>query len=249
MAKRSRRNVFGNRTAANDEIKTGSYPLVTGDYEWVPGPESDEQFPDNMVCGGKLETGQFAYIGRADVEDQTPSGFVLKETRELHVPYGTSEHRLRNYDVLVVKDQNILAWQECENGRPPSTTCCIPLEVGGNFRESMQIGRTCTPLIEGHTWNEMQLEVSRWVNTDNNVHRLGKIHRNHQCLYIPYQGREYIFRRHEMLMLKTSPGSLKRICRWSILKYLEHTRSKSSKTIDSLPLPNKIKGYLKHTDK
>lgn len=248
MSRRSSRISGRKRSVTNDGIDIGSYPFITGKYKWVKGPGPEEPFPENMVFGGKLETGQLSYIGRANVEDQTPSGFVLKETRQIHVPYGCREHRLRKFDLLIIDDQNILEWKECENGRPPTSTGCVPLNVGGNPIETIQIGRTCTPLTEGHTWEwGSQLVLSRFAMNNEDVHRPGKIHPSHNCLYVPYEGREYIFRKHEMLMLKTSPGPLKSICRWSVLKYLESKNIKSNQTIDSLPLPNAMKTFLKQS--
>lgn len=229
-------------------IAIGNYPEHVPSYTWIRNPRPQDPLPCGAVLGGKLETGQNSYIGKARVGDQEPCGFFTDEDRQLHVPYGCNEHVLKDFDVLVVHDKKALLWQQCAGGNPPAEDVHTPVYAQNsesNFwsrAEDMIVGRTCTPLTDGQTYHGVTLQLSRFASTEQDICRPGKIHRTHGCLYIPYSGREYIFHEHQMLMLKKSPGHLKQICRYVILKSMAPYPTK--KSVETLPLPSKLKKFL-----
>ena len=70
---------------------------------------------------------------------------------------------------------------------------------------------------------------------------LGKIDPNRRCLYVPWDGKEYIYQSYEVLMLKMRPKSLKDLCRNVIITA---TMGVSEK-IDKLPLLVNLKVFCK----
>lgn len=229
-------------------VNEGEYPVSTASLQWSQWNPDMTEFPNGMVCAGKLETGEMAYISRADVGDQLVAGFMLISSSTMYAAYGCREHTLQNFEILTVEDQDAVVWQKCSNGQRPNATGCKPFGVGSRYGEQMIVGRTCTPLTDGRTYQGHILQLSRHALTGDGVHRPGKIHQSHNCLYIPYSGREYIFNDHEMLMLKGTPGSLLNICRWSILKRLR-LAERTNADIDELPLPKVLKRFVETGEK
>lgn len=155
------------------QIEIGDYPKCVPSYSWIHIPPSPDPLPCEAVLGGELETGQISYIGKGRVEDQEPCGFFTDEDRQLHVAYGCEEHVLKDFDVLVVQDQNALIWQECAGGHPPTANVHIPVSVditgldySWGYMEKMIVGRTCTPLSNGQTFDGIRLQLSRFASTE-----------------------------------------------------------------------------------
>ena len=93
----------------------------------------------------------------------------------------------------------------------------------------------------------------------NNCQLPGKVHRTHKCLYIPYMGKEYLFRDYEVLVIRGSPTTLTAICRETIRRHLSANIVAAYKgsvdcgcefdrigaKINDLPLPEKLKEFCK----
>jgi len=77
-----------------------------------------------------------------------------------------------------------------------------------------------------------------------NTQLLGKIHPSHECLYVPWDGKEIVYGLYEVLMLKLRPNSLKCLCRNVIIT----ATLGMSDRIDQLPLPVNIKDFCKVAD-
>lgn len=165
----------------SDAIEIGSYPKCTPSFTWIP-IQPQGPLPSGIVFGGKLETGQNSYIGKARVADQDPCGFFTNEDRQLHVSHGSAEHVLEDFEVLVVHDQKAITWQKCVDGMLPSSTdtenCCPVYATSSQssdyywgYPEDMIVGRTCTPLTDGVTFNGHILQLSRFASTDQNTCR------------------------------------------------------------------------------
>ena len=100
------------------------------------------------------------------------------------------------------------------------------------------------------------------LTTDGRTVQLpGKVHRTHRCLYIPYAGKEFLFRDYEVLVMRQSPASLLTLCRAVVRKTLAAKRENHvtdsvepgselddvNKSINLLALPQKLKEFCKVT--
>ncbi|XP_076823345.1 uncharacterized protein LOC143469506 [Clavelina lepadiformis] len=227
---------------------------------------SDGQVPHGAVTGGRSFDNETLYIGRTRLRENrnelTP-GILIPSEKCLLVSYGTGVRRAKEYEVLVAKNADSVHWISCTYGHIPSNSV-----IGGidcSYLEPLYIGRTKGDLQMGKTWRGQRLSVSATFaqnTTNEGVQFPGKVHGTHRCLYIPYMGKEYLFRDYEVLALKESPATLMAMCKYTIRDLinqnsqhnLEHSEegndtfereneSYISEIIDLLPLPEKIKEY------
>nr|XP_002131710.1 uncharacterized protein LOC100184299 [Ciona intestinalis] len=212
--------------------------------------------PPEAVVGGTTEFGQPLYIGRTRLRENnnefTP-GLIAKPDETLLVSYGTGVRTTKEFDVLVAIDPHITHWVPCSKGHIPDNSV-----IGGidcSYLEPLYIGRTRGTLLNGRTWRGQKLKDPVLGSCgDTEVQIPGKVHRTHRCLYIPYKGKEYLFRDYEVLALKESPASLSMLCKNVINSRLEEVcallddfqiEGMASDSIDRLPLPDKLKEYCK----
>ena len=210
--------------------------LYTPQWSWKRA--SDGEIPEGTLPGGISPSGEVMYIARASHGERVPGRLVASEQCCL-VSWASREHRHRNYEALVVEDPAEFEWILATRGQLPDGA--VPGYTG---RETIGIGRTVTStdLSIGKTCADFSIQIP--MSAVRNTQLLGKIHPSHRCLYVPYQGREFIYRAYEALAIKHSPKSLRLLCRNVIL-----TATNGSGTrIDRLPLPPLLKEFCKVTD-
>ena len=114
------------------------------------------------------------------------------------------------YSVLVVEEPDAFDWGTYSNGEVPCTA--IP---GGTtvYGEELYIGRTVTnsDVMIGKTWQHEPINLPHGRVT--NTQLVGKIHASHNCLYVPWGGKAYVYPSYEVLMGKLQPKSLQHLCR------------------------------------
>jgi len=106
------------------------------------------------------------------------------------------------------------------------------------------------------------LFVQKTITTNGQVKLPGKVHRTHRCLYIPYAGKEFLFRDYEVLVMKQSPVSLLTLCRATVRRTLAAQGEKIladspesdnqidvivNDSINLLPIPQKLKEFCNVT--
>ncbi|XP_065912618.1 uncharacterized protein [Dysidea avara] len=217
-----------------------TYPTIN----WVT--VSDGHLPPNVIAAGVAPNGEVLYVGRGEYNYDMIPGYIVPSERCLHICWGSSEHYCgsgnhccdSDYEALTIEDQDGFEWGVYSNGEVPQNAL-----VTNDIWESEEdqcIGRTVTgsDISTAMTWQKVPINLphGRVANTQ----LLGKIHPSHECLYVPWDGKEYIYRSYEVLILRTRPKSLQHLCRNVIVTA---TMNMSDK-IDQLPLPVKTKGFL-----
>ncbi|XP_076804519.1 uncharacterized protein LOC143448598 [Clavelina lepadiformis] len=227
---------IGRRQQIRNLIQPINYPEEIKSVIWVDVPPDGSRLPDNAFAACIMETGETAYVAKSQIDNQEVTGFTTTNSNEAYISYGCNEHRKRNYQVIVNDHPSSLYWIVDQHGHYPKNA----VHGGRDRGERLYVGRTCEPLTDGRTASQDPLTTNRLAQDGC---RIGKIHPSHGCLYIPYNGREYIFDSYEVLCHKVSPGSLRSICKWKVLNVL-HGNNQRKSSIDSLPLPVSLKEFL-----
>jgi len=171
--------------------------------------------------------------------------------RFILVSYGTGVRSSKEYEVLVSTNSNSFEWVASSSGAVPPNAV-----IGGfdcSYHEPVYVGRTCVPLERGRTWRGQRLPDNGMVQGP----IPGKVHCTHKCLYVPIEGKEYLFREYEVLALKCglAPLPLKELCRNAVRNYLlqnsteingdvfDFDKEMMSKRCNALPLPTGLKQY------
>jgi len=214
-----------------------TYPVDRESVDWEDISKENQEYPINAFIACTLETGEDGFIAKAEVDRQSVTGVTTRNGMVASLPYGSSEHlRHRTFQVLTAKNPNSLCWHKNSYGHVPRFAVCGGIDSG----ERLYIGRTCTPLVEGMTRLNERLAIRHQCDR---ASRVGKIHPSHHCLYVSYNGREYVFPTYEVLCHKISPATLTAICRWRIL-LLFHKLHKDQQCINELPISTYLKKFL-----
>jgi len=227
------------RWLTSDENTSGTsieYPLEIESVDWKNVNKDKKEFPKNAFIACKLETSEDGFIAKAEVNWQFATGVTTRNGMVASIPYGSSEHLLHSFQILAAKNPNKLCWHKSSDGNVPKFAVC----GGKDRRERLYIGRTCTPLNDAKTAFHEKLEIRHQCD---GASRVGKIHPSHHCLYVSYNGREYVFPTYEVLCHKISPAALTAICRWRIL-LLFHKLHKDQQCVNELPIPTYLKEFL-----
>ena len=217
-------------------VQDNLYPVTTEPVEWKSVTESDNDLPCNAFVACKLETGEEGFVAKATVNGQIVSGVTTRNGMVASIPYGSSEHLVRSFQVLTIENPNSLCWQVDSHGNVPKFAVC----GGVDSHEQSYIGRTCTPLNEASTAFNEQLVINHQCE---GASRVGKIHPSHHCLYISYNGREYVFPRYEVLCHSVSASNLTDICRWKLISYFQKNRLERQ-LMNKLPLSPPLISFL-----
>lgn len=211
------------------------FPVQVSPVFWVKVPKNSQQLPENAFVACLMETGEHGYIARGRVDGQLVTGHTTASSGGIaFIPFGTLERRIDEFDILVAKAEDLF-WVKESNGVTPAYAV-----AGGLDKEEQQyIGRTCTRLELAKTWQGFPLPTTSF----DGERRVGKIHKSHRCLYVPFDGNEYIFRQYEVLRHKITPGDLRSVCRWNINKMFLNLGLDYS-AFTKLPLPESLKQYL-----
>ena len=220
------------------EVCLTTYPT----RNWVT--VSDGHLPPNAIAAGVAPNGEVLYVGRGEHEYDVFPGYIIPSEKCLHICYGSDEHIYSSdYEVLTIEDQDGFEWALYSNGEVPANTL-VANYYNLETEEGLYNGRTVTgsDISTAMTWQKVPINLphGRVANTQ----LLGKIHPSHECLYVPWDGKEYVYRSYEVLILKIRPKSLKCICRSVIIT----ATMGISDRIDQLPLPVNVKEFCKVTE-
>ena len=207
-----------------------TYPPIN----WVT--ISDGHLPPNAIAAGVAPNGEVLYVGRREYARDLIPGYIVPSEKCLHICYGSGEHIYSSdYEALTIEDQDGFEWGVYSNGDVPQNAV-----IGNKRRDALCVGRTVTgsDISTATTWQKVPINLPHVsvVNTQ----LPGKIHSSHRCLYVPWGGKEIIYRSYEVLMLKLRPKSLHDLCCNAVIA----TTMGLSSQIDQLPLPVNIRSAL-----
>jgi len=117
----------------------------------------------------------------------------------------------------------------------------------GDTQESeddLFVGRTVTGSDISTAMTRGEILINLPYGRVANTQLLGQIHPSHECLYVPWDGKEIVYGSYEVLKLLLRPNSLKCLCRNVIIT----ATLGMSDRIDRLPLPVSIKDFCKVAD-
>ena len=168
--------------------------------------------PTNALPAGIFpNNGETLYVGKRQHEcDQVP-GYVVPTEKRFHLCWHSGEYCYNEgYKILTVEEPDAFEWGTYSNGEVPSTAIPGGTTMDG---EKLYIGRTVTDsdVMVGRTWQHEPISLPYGCAT--NTQLVGKIHHSHKRLYIPWNGKEYIYQSYEVLMGKLWPKSLQHLCR------------------------------------
>ncbi|KAK9295884.1 hypothetical protein QLX08_009942 [Tetragonisca angustula] len=141
-------------------------------YKWVRYTGA-RYFVPGMIFVGKDLDGMNLVVGRALHQGDMLPAKVKPEHGVAYVSHGGNEHIKHDFEVLMPAD---FKWVPARHGHVPP--------------HAVEAGRT----VDGE-----MLYIGRAYQ--NGVPCVGKIHRTHGVLYVPYEGREIPFREYEVLVL------------------------------------------------
>ncbi|XP_043591517.1 uncharacterized protein LOC122571615 isoform X1 [Bombus pyrosoma] len=141
-------------------------------YKWVRFTGA-RYFVPGMICVGKDLDGLNLVVGRALHHGDMLPAKVKPEHGVAYVCHNGSEHMKHDFEILMPAEFH---WVHASNGHVPP--------------HAVESGKT----VEGE-----MLYVGRAFQ--NGIPCVGKVHRTHGVLYVPYEGREIPFRDYEVLVL------------------------------------------------
>ncbi|XP_043800816.1 uncharacterized protein LOC122719230 [Apis laboriosa] len=141
-------------------------------YKWVRYTGA-RYFVPGMISVGKDLDGMILVVGRAYHNGDMLPAKVKPEHGVAYVAHSGKEHMKHEFEILMHAD---FRWIPSSNGHVPP--------------DAIEAGRT----VEGEI-----LFVGRAYQ--NGVPCVGKIHRSHGVIYVPYEGREIPLRDYEVLVL------------------------------------------------
>nr|BAN20153.1 conserved hypothetical protein [Riptortus pedestris] len=142
-----------------------------GTHRWVPS--SGGHVPSDAVVAGMDKDGGQIFVGRAFHEGDLLPAKVCPTHGCAFVAYSGEEVTKIHYEVLCSEH---VAWKFARNGDYPPEAIRVGTTSGG---EPLFVGRT---MIEGTLTP-------------------GKVHPSHNCLYIPFAGKEISVPEYEILIL------------------------------------------------
>ncbi|XP_054010791.1 natterin-4-like [Hylaeus anthracinus] len=143
---------------------------MTG-YKWVPFTGARHVVPEMIKVGQDLD-GCTLVVGRASHHGDILPAKVKPEHGVAYVCYEGREHMKHDFEILMPAE---FRWVHSGHGRVPEN--------------AVEAGRT----VQGEV-----LYVGRAYH--NGIPCMGKIHRSHGVLYVPYEGREISYRDYEVLV-------------------------------------------------
>ncbi|KAH0956632.1 hypothetical protein HN011_005842 [Eciton burchellii] len=140
-------------------------------YKWVKWPAPYADSRMLIIIGRDLD-GRNLAVGRAMHQGDILPAKVKLEHGIAYVSHGGAEHIKHDFEVLMPAHFN---WVRAVHGHIPE--------------HAVEAGRTMS--------GEM-LYVGRTFH--NGTPCVGKVHRSHGCLYIPFDGKEISYREYEVLV-------------------------------------------------
>ncbi|CAK9826542.1 hypothetical protein ANTRET_LOCUS4373 [Anthophora retusa] len=143
---------------------------ITG-YKWVRYTGA-RYFVPGMITVGRDLDGMNLVVGRAVHQGDTLPAKVKPEHGVAYVSHNGVEHIKHNFEILMPAE---FKWVHAAHGHVPP----YAVEAGTTLEgEMLYVGRSF----------------------QNNIPCVGKVHRSHGVLYVPFDGREIPFREYEVLV-------------------------------------------------
>ena len=200
---------------------------------------SDGDLPSNAFPAGVAPNGEILYVGRTHHRANILApGYAVPSEGQLHLGWEDQEFLYDDeFEVLKLENENVLEWSTyCRGEIPPNAAA-----VGNYNNEKIFIGRTVAD-------SDISLGRARYLDkislpedTVSNTQLVGKIMHTYQCLYVPWDSREYFYQLYEVLMVKMRPKSLQHLCRNVIITATLGIPGR----VDKLSLPKHLKDICK----
>ena len=203
------------------------------------GVVSDGNLPSNLLPAGIAPNGETLYVGRTHhTVNLLAPGYVVPSEKCLHLGWGCQEYCYDNkFEVLKLDKENIFEWGVYSRGDVPPNAAV----VGHYKNEKIFIGRTVidSDISLGRTRNldRINLPEDRVSNTQ----LVGKLQYANECLYVPWNSKEYLYQLYEVLMVKIRPKSLQELCCNVIITATLAIPGR----VDKLALPKHLKEFCK----
>ena len=200
---------------------------------------SDDSFPPKAFPAGVTPNGEILYVGRTQYSvNVLAPGYIVPSEKCLHLRWGHQEFRYDNkYEVLKLENEDILEWgMYCRGEIPPNAAA-----VGYFNNEKIFIGRIVIDgdISLGRTWSHGKINLPEDVAS--NTQLVGTLLHNYECLYVPWDSKEYLYQLYEVLMVKMRPKSLQQLCRNAIITATLGIPGR----VDKLSIPKHLKEYCK----
>ena len=200
---------------------------------------SDSYLPPNAFPAGVAPNGEILCVGRTQhIVNFLAPGYVVPSERRLHLGWGCQEYWYDNgFEVLKLENEDVLEWgMYCRGEIPPNAAV-----VGYHNDEKIFIGRTVVDgdISLGRTWYLDKINLPE--DTVSNTQLVGKLMYTYECLYVPWDSKEYLYQLYEVLMVKMRPKSLQQLCHNVIITATLGIPGR----VDKLSLPKHLKEYCK----
>ncbi|CAK8698525.1 unnamed protein product [Clavelina lepadiformis] len=214
------------------------FPVEIQPVSWVDA--IDGNIPDNAFAACTLDTGETAYVVKAEVEASfIQPGITTKNLKEAHLANRGYYRVLREqkFQVMVTDYPNSLCWKQYKEDIYQKSA----VAVGKFFDDKYLICKTCGPLTDGRiNLTHERLEPLH----DLSGSLLGSLlYISDGNMYAPFNGKVSVFNSFEILCHKLSPSSLLAMCKWRVLKILCNNNERRY-SINVLPLPVSMKEFL-----
>ena len=194
----------------------GTVPPLThtycSTYSWIDA--RDGEVPQGALAAGMTSNGEVTYAARVVVNGVDVPGHLAPPKHYCQVSYAATEREHTQYQVLTIEDPAGFYWKLDSQGHLPERVV-----FGGEDGKKMGVGRTITgsDVSVGKTYKGVPIRLPT-CKTKASLQLVGKVHPSHGCLYVPYEGLEYIYREYEVLVACMHPKSLKELCRNVVLE-------------------------------
>ena len=198
------------------------------------------RIPIKALPAGIYPNGEVLYVGKIQHQGDEIPGYVMPTEKTFHLCWGCAEYCYGNdYKILTVEEPDSFEWGAYSDGNvPPNAIPAGRIAKDGN---NVYIGRTVTnsDITVGKTWLHVSIRLPHDKVT--NTQLVGKINCDRRCLYVPWDGKEYIYPSYEILVRNFKPKSLQHLCRNVIITATLGIPGR----IDELSLPSDLIDFCK----
>ncbi|XP_055387528.1 uncharacterized protein LOC129616083 [Condylostylus longicornis] len=116
-----------------EELEKYEYEILCGDlYQWQS--DSGGHIPPHAMSSGITSSGELLYIGRGEFAGSMTPGKIHPSHGCLYIPYGGGEHRIDNYEVLVLPE----IWLPADSNNIPPHAVLAGTDTDG---DTIYVGR------------------------------------------------------------------------------------------------------------
>jgi len=210
---------------------------VYSTIKWLNKDIFLEKVPKIYPCL-ENDDGSNVYIGKSISNDDQDGkmiqyiGSVKKNSKgqwQLNIPFATNVEKIVNFHVLSIDNPKSFYWEKTEQDKIPKNA------LRGSFDETSHeflfIGKNSVNSDHG---GQYYLRFTNdgdgyWPYFNENIPNLiGKVQVSHSCLYLPVNSIELRLKEYDILCLRPSPASLKKLSQLAIRSILNNSQSKLS---------------------